>query len=202
MQFNKELITEIYKHVTYCGTISASIMIYYNTFFMKEFDPILHKQTVSLAFFKSFMLYNSTPIEYVHHLVQLILSCAFYLSLNYEYDDTMLINKAYIITHCILFTPVFNNIKFYVPRNFTQLRTFLDTMTAIFFFYYRSQFSYFWLSNDGNKILKMMFGRYSIIFNFFVYILTGMNIFWSYKIISIVKYKFNKTLVQTDKKRS
>ena len=193
-------MTEIYKHVTYCGTIGASILIYYNTFFMGDFNPILHKKTISLAFFKSFMLYDSTMIDYAHHFIQLILSCTFYSALDAEYENTLILNEAFKLTYYILFTPVFNNMKFYVPPTFTKTRLFLDTMTAIFFFYYRSQFSYFWLSRNGREVLVVMFGKYSSIFNIFAYLLTGMNIFWGYKIIYIIKNKISKTLVQNNKK--
>ena len=187
----RNTVTNIYKHITYCGTISASILIYYNTFFMDTFDINLHKKTLSLVFFKSFMLYDSTPVEYIHHIIQLFLSCAFYYSLYNIHDDTMYVNKAYKLTYCILFTPVFNNIKFYVPTNYTKLRLSLDAMTAFFFFYYRTQFSYFWLSKNGSQLLSDLFGKYSPIFDTSVYILTGMNVYWGYKIINIIK---NKTL--------
>ena len=187
----RDTVTNVYKHITYCGTISASILIYYNTFFMDTFDINLHKQTLSLACFKSFMLYDSTPVEYIHHAIQLFLSFVFYFPLDNIHSNTIQLNEAYKLTYCILFTPVFNNIKFYVPVKYTKIRLSLDAMTAFFFFYYRTQFSYLWLSSNGRELLIEMFGNYSPVFNTIAYILTGMNVYWGYKIINIIK---NKTL--------
>lgn len=195
-------ISNVYKHITYCGSIGASILIYYNTFFMQEYDVDFHKKIISIAFFKSFMLYDCTPVEYVHHGIQFILSCTFYTALNKTYEDTAILHKAFKLTYYILFTPVFNNIKFYVPQNYTTIRLSLDALTAFFFFYYRSQFSYFWLSQEGNKVLVLIFGNYSIIFNVFAYMLTAMNVFWGYKILSIIRNKIRKLETQKYKKIS
>ena len=135
------------------------------------------------------MLYDSTPLN-----IFIILFSYFYRVFIIHFITFMMIqcvNKAYKLTYCILFTPVFNNIKFYVPTNYTKLRLSLDAMTAFFFFYYRTQFSYFWLSKNGSQLLSDLFGKYSPIFDTSVYILTGMNVYWGYKIINIIK---NKTL--------
>ena len=188
----------VYKHITYCGSICASALIYYNTFFMQEFDVSLHKKTLGLVFFKSFMLYGSTEIEYIHHGIQFILCCAFYALLNQPIENTHQLNNAYRLTYCILFTPMFNNIKFYVPKSQVYVRVFLDMMTAITFFYYRSRFSIFWTSNEGIQLLFKLFGKnIGQLFVYFVYTLTAMNVYWGQLILKII-YRKTRMIIKKD----
>lgn len=191
-------IMNVYKHITYCGSICASALIYYNTFFMQEFDVSLHKKTLGLVFFKSFMLYGSTEIEYIHHGIQFILCCAFYSLLNQPIENTHQLNNAYRLTYYILFTPMFNNIKFYVPKSQVYARVFLDMMTAITFFYYRSQFSIYWMSNEGVQLLFTLFGNnIGQLFVYFGYILTAMNIYWGHIILKII-YRKTRMIIKKD----
>lgn len=190
-------LMNVYKHVTYCGSICASALIYYNTFFMQEFDVSLHKKTLGLVFFKSFMLYDSTLVEYLHHGIQFILCCAFYALLHQEIENTQQVNYAFKITYYILFTPMFNNIKFYVPKSNHYMRLFLDMMTALTFFYYRTQFSLYWMSDEGTILLYSLFGApLGQLFVYFGYMLTAMNLNWGYRILEIMYYKTNAIIKQ------
>ena len=141
-------------------------------------------------------MYDSSYLELVHHYIQYY-SANLIFNSNIKHCNLNIVD-ALNITYSILITPVFNNIKYYVPANYKYSRLCLDICNCISFFYYRTRFNYhFWIShgfetmgeyilmnpNIQNKIQTEFIERF--IFN----IICFMNIYWGYKIIRILKYK-------------
>ena len=196
MDYNYNKICNIYKHVTYIGSISSSLIIYLLLFFLNDCGSNIHALIHYLVLFKSFLLYDSSYLELLHHYVQ-------YHSANLIFNSNITncnpdIVNSLNITYCILFTPIFNNIKYYVPLNYKYSRLGLDLCTTISFFYYRSQFNYhFWFSNGFKSMGEYITINKNIenkiqteIIEYIAFnLLCFMNVYWGYKIIRILKYK-------------
>lgn len=190
------LISEIYKHITYIGTITSSFMIYVLLQYFNQCGSNVHVAIHYLALFKSFLLYDSSYLELLHHYIQYYcIRLLFNPNIKHCSVDTI---KSMKTAYCLLFTHIFNNIKIYIPRKHKKIRVGLDVLTLITFFYYRTQFNYYYWIGDGfygidsyininnnikNKITASIISH--VIFNIFCL----LNVYWGYKIINILKYK-------------
>lgn len=196
MDYNYDKICNIYKHVTYIGSISSSFIIYFLLYFLNDCGSNIHTLIHYFVLFKSFLLYDTSYLELLHHYIQYY-SANLIFNSNIKYCNPNIVHSLNI-TYSILITPVFNNIKYYVPSNYKYSRLGLDICTCISFFYYRTIFNYhFWIGNGfessgeyilinpniQNKIQMEFIQRF--IFN----IICFMNIYWGYRIIQILKYK-------------
>ncbi len=196
---NYYTISNIYKNVTYIGSISSSFMIYILLFFFNQCGSNVHIAIHYLALFKSFLLYDSSYLELLHHYIQYYsLQLLFNSDIKYCNENTI---KTLKIVYYLLVTHIFNNIKFYVPIQYIKTRAVLDGLTAIIFFYYRTQFNYnFWIGdgfyamndyiNMNNNIKNKIYTSFITQFIFHIFCL--MNIYWGYKIIKILNYKITK----------
>ena len=194
-----EDICELYRHFTYIVSIFGSLAIFCLSFFVESCDDVYQNYINTIIFVKSFCVYGSTPIEYVHHVLQLGLTC---IGNNMKVCDE---NGVFVfkVIDSILVTPMFQNIKYYFNvQKGTIMYNSLDAMFVYTFFYYRIQFNYVvWsgiLSNaldftieENNIIYKE---TTKIVFKIGMYILTFMNVYWMYLILRKVNKKYYKTL--------
>ncbi len=190
------LTLKIYENITYIGSISASLIIYILLYFFNQCGTNSHIGIHYLALIKCFLLYNSSYLELLHHYIQYYsLQLLFNPNIDNCNEDTI---KGMKIIYYLLFTPIFNNIKYYIPLNYPKIRFTLDGLTCIAFFYYRVQFNYyFWIDNGftamnnfiniNDNIQNKVYASIVLqsIFNIFCF----MNVYWGYKIIKILKYK-------------
>ena len=196
---NYHAIANVYKNVTYIGSISCSFIIYMLLFFFNQCGSNVHNAIHHLALFKSFLLYDSSYLELLHHYIQYY-SLQLLFNPNIQNCNENIINGMKIV-YCLLFTPIFSNIKYYVPANQINVRFMLDIFGSIAFFYYRTQFNYYFWINNGfqsmddyinmndaikNKVYTSLVSHF--IFNIFCL----MNVYWGYKIIKILNYKITK----------
>lgn len=192
-------LCELYRHFTYIVSIFGSAAIYYLSFFVESCNDEYQSYIKTIIFVKCFCIYDSTPMEIIHHIVQLGLT---YLGDSMKICD----NNGVIVVKAIdgiLVTPIFQNIKYYfkIPKE-SMAYNMLDVVAGLFFFYYRLQFNYVvWsgiLSNsldfvieENNFIYKNTTKK---LFELGMYIITFMNVYWMYLLIKKMNKKYNKTL--------
>ena len=60
MDYNYDKICNIYKHITYIGSISSSFIIYFLLYFLNDCGSNIHALIHYFVLFKSFLLYDSS----------------------------------------------------------------------------------------------------------------------------------------------
>ena len=191
-------IINIYKHFTYFGSIISSLIVIVCLPYLSSCGDNIHRLLSQILSLKCFFLYNSTLLELIHHIITFKLNMII-KPINIVYCDDNILNAIYI-SHAILITPIFNNIKFYMKDK--KIKNILNLLTFISFFYYRGKFNYYYWFSNGLEIIdryimlnttKTRILYDIIICRLIINIICLMNVYWSYKIIQIIiKKKYLK----------
>ena len=191
---NKTLPTNFlslcYYHITYFGSIASSGMIWFLLFGFTQCNNPYHIYIYNLMKLKCLFLYDSTNLEYLHHLLQYIVICVIKPTNNMICTPNIM--EFHKIGYSVLTTPIFNNIKVYYNPSSQTIRTFLDAMTFLCFFYYRYQWNYCYLLGNGVKGINEYI-NYNVdplyqslsmaIVHPIIFIFCMMNFYWGVKII-------------------
>jgi hypothetical protein len=182
ISYNK--ITNVYKHVSYIGSISASAIIGILCFFLKHPNSYIGKIIFILAFLKTLFLYDSTIEVYIHHAVVLL-----FLYFNNPYVYNFNISQPgsiqYVkLGYSIFFTGIFNNLQFYFKNQ--PHKTILKYLNYCTFLIFRYQFNRaVWnykvitlLKSYYNQDLVKVYSSYFVMF-----IISLINTYWTVVII-------------------
>ena len=182
-----------YKHITYIGSISFSFLIFLLLPYMQTCGDLYHSIIHYLLLYKSFFLYDSSILEFIHHIIQYKSS-----SLLYYHKCNPNITTSLKTTYSVLFTPIFNNLKIYVHPEDKYFRYFLDLCTFFSFFYYRTQFNIlFWFGKGFTSIDEYILfnetiqnkAQTQVIARIMFHAFCLLNCYWGYKILKFVKIK-------------
>lgn len=185
-------------HFTYGGSIMASIMIWFFSFFFNNCGSISHQIMHKLMLLKCFFLYDSTLLIYLHHIIQFIV--IYNLPINNQMICSAARKEMFDSGYSIMITPVFQNIKIYMKPKSNLIKLSLDTMTGLSFLYVRGKFNYYYLFGEGiNEITKYVIEHTSSDYVFItlcgmhssLFIICLMNIYWGHKIIKKILVKTN-----------
>lgn len=195
----KKIINLSYYHITYCGSIFCSAIIWFLTQGFTQCGDPFHNYIYYLIKLKSFFLYDSTSLEYLHHFLQYFVNDMFY-SNKYIICNPNII-ETYKIGYGVLITPIFNNIKNYYNPSSKNVRFLLDIMTFISFIYYRFKWNYCYLFGNGmNAVNQYIFYNIEPFYHYLFYIIVHpslflfcmMNFYWGTKIINKISMKLLK----------
>lgn len=182
-----------YKHITYIGSISFSFIIFLLLPYMQNCGDFYHSIIHYLLLCKSFFLYDSSILEVLHHIIQYKSSILLY---HNECNSNIMISLK--TCYSVLFTPIFNNLKFYVHQEDKYFRYFLDLGTFFSFFYFRTKFNImFWFGNGFASIDEYILFNDAIqdkihsqvIARLMFHTFCLLNCYWGYKILNFLKIK-------------
>ena len=139
---------------------------------------------------KSFCVYDSSPLEYFHHVLQ------FYIMYSnpasYMQECSLAMKHMLDIGYAIHITPIFQNIKIYFKPS-DKIKILLDTCTCISFLLVRGRFNYYYLFSGGSRNVTYYIYNYTpqeyvnityYMLHLSLCLICFMNFFWGYKIIN------------------
>jgi hypothetical protein len=189
---------DIYKHITYIGSISCSSVIGILCLFLKNPNSLIGKTIFNLSILKSFFLYDSTIEVYIHHLVMLL-----FLYLNNPYVNTFNLDMPETIYYVKLgyglySSSVFSNLQMYLPKS--KYKPVFKYLNYTCFIIYRYKFNKTLWNYNTILMLKSYYNNnytkvyisYSVMF-----IISLINVYWTLIMIrNIIKKLKLKTLLK------